>query len=141
MADEITRTATWLYDTLTGETDITDLVSTRVYSDFAPQGSTLPAVIFSLEYARDVTTAFHHRVMVDGLWRVRAVTDSGSFDDDLQALADAIDVLLDRSDGGTADTATIFTSVREEPYQSVVTDEGVRYHALGGVYRILVQIP
>ena len=140
MADETTRTDQWIYETLTGDSALTAIVGDRVHVDQAPAGTGFPLVVFSLEYARDVVTHNHTRVMVDGIYRIRVNKDSESYDDEMQAAADRIDALFDRSDGGTAGGASIFTSVREEPYRRSLVDEGNQYKALGGLFRIWVQL-
>ena len=50
---------TQLYNALSGSTDITDIVSTRIYSDIRDQGDILPAIYFersSTEYLNTIDT-------------------------------------------------------------------------------------
>lgn len=140
MADEITRTQEWLYDTLTADTALTAVVGDRVYSEAAPLGSEFPLVVFGLEYPEDVLTHNGSRIMVTSWWRVRGIVPAESFSDALQTIADRIDAILHRSDGGTADGAVIFTSVRMEPYMRLEVDEGKQYRSLGGVYKTHTQL-
>lgn len=140
MADELTRVDQWIYERLTGDSALTAIVGTKVFVDNAPQGTAFPFVVFSLEYAADVVSHNHTRIMVESLWRIRVNKASESYDNEMQAVADRIDVLFDRT-SGTAGGAAIFSSVRDEPYKRPLIDEGKQYRALGGLYRVLTQIP
>lgn len=139
MADELTRAEQWLYATLTADATLTGLVGTRVYSEVAPPEATYPCVIFGLQYAADVATHSAERIMVNGLWLVRGVVQASSFGGNLQTIADRLDALLHRSAGGTADAATVFTSVREEPFKQATVNEGIQYRSLGGLFRLYTQ--
>ncbi|MEO6467500.1 MAG: DUF3168 domain-containing protein [Acidimicrobiia bacterium] len=140
MADELTRVDQWIYQTLTADSALTAIVGTKVFVDNAPQGTAFPFVVFSLEYATDVVTHSHTRIMVDSVWRIRVNKASESYDSEMRSAADRIDVLFDRT-SGSAGEAQIFSSVREEPYKRPLIDDGKQYRALGGIYRVLAQIP
>jgi len=129
----------WLYATLTGDSALAAVVGGRVFSEQAPRGTPLPAVIFSFVVGNDVVTSSQDRIMVDALYTVRGTKQAASYDADLVTIANRIDALLQRSDGGSGTGAVVFTSYREEPLKRIELDEGIEYRALGGTYRILAQ--
>lgn len=141
MADELTRTQQWINQQCVGDSILRGIVGASVWAENAPQGTPYPLVVFGLIIPHDVVTATgHERIMVESLWRIYGVTEGPTFDDTLQTIADRLDAIFDRSAGGTADQAVIFTSVREEPYLGSVVDEGKDYRRLGGLFRVWTQL-
>lgn len=140
MGDEASRVEQWLYSTLSGDAALTVLVGTRIYSETAPPSTSSPLLVYSMQSAHDVAGASAQRIMIDGLWLIKAVTTGASYSP-LTPIMDRVDALLHRSDGGTAGTAIVFTSVREYPVRYHEITDGVGYRHLGGVYRIWAQIP
>lgn len=138
--DETTRVDQWLRTTLAADATLTSLVSTRIYSERAPQSATFPFVLFQFQGGSDVMGAGATRIMLDGVWVVRGVVKGNSFNQDsLKSIADRIDILLHRSSGGVADGTTVFTSTREAPFRLAEDRDGVSYRHLGGRFRILAQ--
>jgi hypothetical protein len=142
MADETTRVDQFLYTRLTSSAPLTVLVGARVFADRVPQGETFPAVVHQLQGAADVRTATGDaRIMVSGLWLVKAIVRSDTFDD-AQPIADELDTLLEEASGPAGDDGTVFSSTREAPFRLVEDDEGgPSYRHLGGLYRVFVQVP
>ena len=141
MSHEPTRIDQWLYATLTGDTQLAALLPGGWHTPAAPEGTTGRYGVFSHYDPDDVTSHNGTRIMVRPVYTVRAVADVESYDAGLEASADRIDALLQRSAGGTARTAAIFTSVRRYPYQDMTLFEGKQFRSLGGVYEIFAQIP
>ena len=139
MADELTRAEQWLYATLTGDATLTGIIGARVYSELAPSGATFPCVVSGLQSATDVQTHNANRIMVAALWLVKGIAQAESFGGQLQQIADRLDVLLHRSAGGSADSASIITSVRVEPFKQAAVEDGVHYRSLGGIFRLYTQ--
>lgn len=147
MADETIVADTWLYETLTGDTALMAEVN-GVHSTQASQAVALPYVVFEWLAGTDVMYVNAHRVWHSGVWVVRAVAQTGSWND-LSAAADRIDVLLHRESGfptGWVDVwsagwviGRVFSSVRESAFRNAYSDEGRQYRELGGRFRIDVQ--
>lgn len=148
MADELTRTAKWITDTLKADSTLTaviggDAATARIFGDVVPQGATFPCVRFDFVAGRDVRggTLSSHRIMVSGLWLVRGIAEAEKYSGDLTTIADRIDACLRSSTGGTAGSdGVVFSSIREEPFQLVENDNGIQWRHLGGVYRIATQV-
>lgn len=140
MADESTRVDQWIYTVLSADVTLAGIVSTRIYADLAPPGSARPAVVFHNQSGVDVIGATESsRIMLDGLWTVLGVAESTTWVGDLQDIADRVDALLHASAGGTADSATIFTSHRIRPLRFVEERNGRQFRRLGGLYRVYAQ--
>lgn len=140
MADETTRIDDWLHDALTGDSGLVAVVGDRVYSEVAPAGAVYPFVVFSQQNVDDVVGATEAtRIMVDGLWSVLGVDETGTWQGDLKTISDRIDVVLQASAGGTVDGHTVFASHRVRPLRFVETRDGRQFRRLGGTYRILAQ--
>lgn len=145
MADETTRVDAWLFDLLTNDAPLTALVGDaepRIFADSVPQGEAFPAVVYQLQGGTDVRTATRDsRVMINGLWVVKAIGQTDTFAD-LAPIADRIDDLLEQSTGGPAGSdGAVFTATRESPFRLPEPDEGVGFKHLGGMYRIYAQVP
>lgn len=137
MTTETQVAAAWLYDTLSNDSEVTDLVDTRIYQDVAPQGSTTPYIVYQASgQANDLMVVGQIRVWSDGLWTVKVVDQSNSY-----ASADAVytkvDLALHRGDG-TATGGIVHTATREQTFSYPEIDQGVHYKHIGGVYRIQV---
>ncbi len=140
MAEETTRVDQWLYATLAGDATLQSYISTRVYSELAPAGSTYPCVVFSMASAVDVRGATEAtRIMVDGIWTVLAVAETLTWVGVLQDIADRVDALLKNSSGGTADSATILAAHRVRPVRLLEERDGRQFRRLGGQYRVYAQ--
>lgn len=147
MADELSRVETWLFGVLAADAPLTALIggagNQRIYGEVAPQDSTWPCVVYQFQGGHDVGggTGASHRIMVDGLWLVKAIMPSKSFAG-LVPIVDRVDTVLRASSGGAAGAdGVVFASVREQPFRLVELDEGVTYRHLGGLYRIWTQVP
>jgi hypothetical protein len=146
MADETTRVDVWLQGVLAGNSTLTALVGAgtpRIHADRVPQGEPFPAVVHQLQGVVDVRTATSAaRIMISGVWLVKGIVKAETYQGTLRSIADAIDALLEESPGGAADTdGVVFASVREAPFRLAELDEGVEYRHLGGLYRIVAQVP
>lgn len=147
-ANELTRAAEWIYTRLAGTSAVTAIVGSgsaaRIYADVAPPGAAWPFVIFQHQGSVDVTGQNPGtRVLVSSLWTIKAVGRGESYAA-LATLADAIDTAMQGA-AGTADDATIYSCVREQPIQFAELDDsttpGEQWRHLGALWRVLVQIP
>jgi hypothetical protein len=110
------------------------LVGGRVYSGIAPATATYPLIVFQVQSpGADVTVIGGERIWADPLFLVRAVGKSASWSS-VSATADAIDVALHNTSGGA-----VVWCRRESPFSLIeVTDAGIQYRHLGGLYRLRV---
>lgn len=141
MADETTRVDVWLQTVLAADATLTGLVGDQVFSELAPQDASFPRVVHQHQGSVDVRTATSSgRIMLSGLWLVRGIAATEDFRS-LQAIADRVDVLLERA-SGSADGGLVFSCTRESPFRLLEpADGGIQYRHLGGLYRIYAQVP
>lgn len=141
MADESTRIDGWLYATLAADSALAALVggpgSPRIFSELAPSGSAFPLVLFTLQSSTDVVGATEStRIMIDAVYAVTAIAETGTWVGDLQDIADRIDAALHSSVGGIVDSTTVFTSHRIQGLRLLEERDGRQFRRLGGIYRI-----
>lgn len=138
MADETSRVARFLYETLSFDMELMSMAS-GVFESPAPQGSPYPLVCFSMQSALDTTTGDTlQRIFSHQLWTVFAVVEDVSFSAAVPII-DRVDALLDGT-SGEADGAVIYKVSREGSIRLVEEVEGKQYRHLGGEYRILAQL-
>lgn len=140
MADETTRADEWIRSVLVADTTVAGAVS-GVFGDLAPEGATFPYVLFQFQGGADVRGSGPTRIMVSGLWVVRAVAQQSTYLGVLQTVADRVDVLMQATSGAAGSDGQVFSSVREQPFRMTeVLDGGEQVRHLGGIYRLLVQV-
>ena len=144
MSEESTRVDQWLYATLKADATLTALIGgstdPRIYADMIPAAASYPAVTFQNQSTLDVIGATEStRIMVNGVWAVFGIAETGTWVGVLQDIADRIDALLHASAGGTADSATIFTSHRIQGLRLLEERDGRQWRRLGGLYRVFAQ--
>lgn len=134
---ETLRVDQWLYERLSGDTTLSNLVGGRIYAYLAPQDATLPFVLYSHQAGHDVRGVGPARIMTSLVYQVKAVGQGGSFGP-LKAIADRLDTLLQGASGSVVD-GTVLMCVREQPIEYVEIEDGVQYRHLGGLWRIIAQ--
>jgi len=141
VSDESTRIDQWLYAAMKADSTLTALIGgssdPRVYSELAPQQAAYPLVLFVNQSNIDVIGATENtRLHVQSIYAITGIDDTGTWVGDLQDIADRIDYLFHASTGGTADSATIYTSHRLQPLRLVEERDGRQIRRLGGLFRI-----
>ena len=144
MADESTRVDQWLYATLAADSTLTALIggatTPRIYADMIPAAASYPAVVFQNQSTIGVIGATEStRIRITGVWAVFGIAETGTWVGALQDIADRVDSLLHASSGGTADSATIFTSHRIQGLRLLEERDGRQWRRLGGSYRVFAQ--
>jgi len=134
---ETARAHEWLYGVLSNDATLNSYVSGRVYRRLAPQGATMPYVVFQFQGGHDVQAVGPYRVMSQLVCVVKAVGLATTYTT-LKTIADRVDSLLQAASGTTTD-GRVLSCVREIPIDYEETDAGVRYQHLGGQYRLYVQ--
>lgn len=133
---ETTRADTFIYQQLTAAPA---LAGGRVYQSVAPPQAVSPWITFTLMAARDLNVADGARVWANLVYLVRATTQGSSYQA-VQAIADAIDARLHDKAGPAGTDARVLGCLREEPHAlAEVTDAGVNYRHLGGLFRVYIQ--
>lgn len=128
---------TWLYNTLSGDSQLASLAPGGVWRAMAPPGTATPFVVFAMQSGTDVLTMNAARLMTDNLFQVKAVGPAKS----MQAVADAaarVDDLLKRTDGTVAGGA-VLACYRESSLQLDELVTGELWTNLGGMYRLQIQ--
>lgn len=134
---EIARAMEWIHDTLAADTDISNLVSTRIYDGVAPQGAAYPFIVFNHQGGADARGVGTYRAFDNSLYQVKAVTQSESYTSSI-LIADAIDAVLQGA-SGTKDGGYIGPAVREQSLMLTEVSKGIVYKSAGGLYRLLAQ--
>ena len=142
MADETTRADEFLHGILTGDTALTTALTGGIFADLAPEKTQFPYGLHHFQGGADVRGNGPGRIMVSGLWLVQAVAEQDSYLGTLRTAADRIDTLLQAKSGAAGSDGVVFSCVREQPYRMVeVLTGGAQVRHLGGLYRLLVQVP
>lgn len=139
--DEIEQAKKWIYDSLSGNAEITAVVSTRIYSDYLPDppaARVFPYVLYDYLGGADVDALGTGRLLAKPLFQVRLVTDGRPTTASRKAakrIDDVLQVAVHQSSG-----EFFFTSRREQTVNRPETDAatGQRYHNLGGLYRLWI---
>lgn len=134
---EVLRVDQWLYATLTGDATLAAAVSTRCYSDVAPQGAAFPLLLFTMMDGTDVMGVGTARIMVNAIYQVKVIGQGSSYSP-LKPIADRIDAVLQGKTGSVVD-GVILACTREQPIRYMEIAGETQYRHLGGLYRVFVQ--
>jgi hypothetical protein len=129
----------WIYDSLVADSELTAIVSTRVYADRVPPAPTFPYVLYNLLSAGDIQGVGTRRQASEPLFQVRVVT-LGAPDTNARKADYRIDQVL----GGALHVLSgdfRFTSWRTDTIDRAEYDQlaNKQYHNLGGIYRVWIQ--
>lgn len=133
--NEILRADEWLYNRLHGDSTLAGMAAIVGY--LAKDGTPFPRVTFNFQGGADASAIGAIRIMLSGLWQVKATVQSTSYAP-AKPIADRIDALLHGAEGSVGD-GLILGCVREQPIAYVETDSGLQYRHIGGLYRIIIQ--
>lgn len=137
MANEIVLVDEWLAGVMAADSTLQALVSGRVSSYIAPQGTAFPHVVYNHMGSADVIAVGGYRILNSGLYQIKAITEGGSMAT-AKPIADRLDFLFHRTTG-TVTGGAILACLREQPVAYVEITDGLRRNHLGGLYRIMVQ--
>jgi hypothetical protein len=125
----------WLTATLKADAQLATKVSTRVFNTRRTD-KTLPCVLFQMQSpGNDLVMLGGVRVWAAPLYAVYGLAEQASYEGDLATIANRIDAVLHAKSGINA-AGTIWTCVRERPFQMAEVFEGREVRRLGGLYRI-----
>lgn len=127
---------TWLYQILSTDGQLVGLVGAdSISGTLSSTELKAPYVTFLCQSSIDVRGTGGVRISTDNLYEVKAVAQTGSWDDVLP-IARRIEQLINRPFETVTTAAGALTCVRERTIQYPEVDEGLQYRHLGGVYRI-----
>lgn len=125
----------WLYATLSGDPALAGLVSGRISGTLSVDTLAVPYVTFLMQSSRDIAGVGGTRISTDNLYAVKAVAQTGTWDD-VNAIAQRIDALLHRPSAVMTQGSGSLSCIREQIIQYPEVEEGLQYRHLGGIYRI-----
>jgi hypothetical protein len=132
---ETVAVETWMYDTLSGDTELSDLLPGGVYPRLAPEGENRDHIIVRrIARGTDDNTLGLSRGVVEAFYEVR-VWHRGDDHSTISEAANRMDTLLHGARQEDADPR--FLMERTETIEEDETENGVTWYALGGVYRVL----
>jgi hypothetical protein len=141
MADvsEIQQAKKWIYDSLVASSDITGVVSTRIFAGVANSfvSPGWPFILYTFLASTDVDGLGTNRIFSKPLFQIIVVSDK-SPDANVRKVDKRIDDIL-----GVAVTQLsgdyYFTARREQSVDRVFTDPtGKNYYSLGGLFRLYI---
>jgi len=135
---DISRIDQWISSTLRNDAELSGLTGGRVYGDMAPQGATMPLILFSYLGGADKVVTLRTR-LTNAIYLVRAVAKGSSYDA-IERMGDRIDELLIVPQQGVfIRDIQIVSCAREQPHQRKDMEQGVPIVYLGGFYRVRYQ--
>lgn len=141
MADvsEIQEAKKWIRTVLLSNTGITNVVSSRIYADRAPNPLTFPFIIFNYMGGPDINGLGTNRQQTQPLFQVRVVTD-GAPDANARLVEKRIDDVLQAATH-SASGDFLFAARREQSVDRVEVDSETNhvYYNLGGLYRLWIR--
>lgn len=132
MANELSQIEAWLYDLLTGDTELAAAVEGRVFADAAPKGTAFPFIVFNHYWGRDTDTMNRLRLLTRQTYQVKVVTAGQNSS---KEIADRIDELLQLAVNVEFE-GYCYNSFRLRPIKLTLHDAERAYSHLGGLYEI-----
>jgi hypothetical protein len=136
---EIQQAKKWIYDSLVANSDITGVVSTRIFSGVADsfQSPGWPYIIYGFLGGTDIDGLGVNRIFSRPLFQVIVVSNT-SPNADVRKVDKRIDDVL----GVAVNVASgdyYFSARREQPVDRVFTDAaGKNFYSLGGLFRLWI---
>lgn len=134
---EPARALEWIYDTLSDDSALAALVSTRIFDGVAPQGSAYPFVVFNHQGGSDTRGVGTFRAFNNSLYQVKAVGKGESYAE-TTAIADRIDAVLQGA-AGNANGGLVLGCVRETVLMMPEVTAGISYRSVGLLMRLWAQ--
>ena len=135
---EVQQAKKWIYDKLSANADITAAVGTNIYADTVPV-SPRPAryILYNLMAATDTDGLGTNRIITSALFQVRQV-NTGAPDTTARRVDKRIDEVL-QVQVHQLSGDFYYSSRREGVVDRAEYDSAnVRYHNLGGLYRVWI---
>ena len=131
----------WIYSTLFNDATLDSIlpgIKNRIYNTILDESQTVyPVIVFNLQSAPETFRTLNFiTIWAQMLYQVKVISKEQSFSE-IYALANRIDVLLDRAQGTTSE-GQVFFSIREYPIEYAEYDEkaGILFQHAGAIYRL-----
>lgn len=136
MVETIDLVEPWLYSALSSDPQLVEMVGVdSISGTLSPEVLDPPYVTFLMQSTRDVSEVAGIRISTDNLYIVKAVAQTGSWDD-VRPIANRISGLLHRPHEVVSLPTGSLTCTRERIVQYPEVDEGLQYRHLGAIFRI-----
>jgi hypothetical protein len=134
---ETARARSWLWQTITGDTQVAAAIGNRLYLGNGPVGAAYPFGVLQLLSGTDLMGVGPARIWVDMLWLVKIIA-KGTSTAPIEPVVDRIDALL-HAKSGTVAGGVIVECHRERPFELPTVEGGVSYVQLGAEWRLKAQ--
>lgn len=143
VADELDIIERWLVATLSGRTELTDLLvggAESIHNSQVPTGALgeFPAVVFQHQGSVDVRGNGPATIGITGLWLVKGVVEGRDFGA-VSPIAAQIQAAINMQDGSPSG-GFVFACTRESRFSMPEhSDDDHDFRHRGGIYRIFAQ--
>lgn len=114
------NSATWIYNTLTGDATISGKVGNRVYRDSAPEGTEFPFIAYQLVDSVPVSNAFKDTLMNAERWQIKTV-DKGNDYGNIETLVAQIITLFHKETSSGVISSTFEFYLTSSEFDNGVT--------------------
>lgn len=135
---EPTVVYTWLRQTMIADSVVSGIVSQRVYRGIAELGAPFPNIVMQAQFLHDITWVGPHRVMLDGLFAIRA-TSEGHSTGELDTLMQRVDTLFNGKSEQVVAGGRINACVRQWNQEVPYVEDGRLYRQLVSLFSIQAQ--
>lgn len=139
MSTEAAIGFTWLYTTLSNDSQLTELAPGGIWRGLAPPETVTPFVVMSLQSGNDVTTMNAFRAFTECTYLLKVVGPA-SITATIMNAADRLDALIGSppTSGSTSDGA-ILASYRKSPISIQELVNGELFENAGGLYELQIE--
>lgn len=126
----------WIYGTLSTDTFIVSKVGTKINSGLDGSGTTVPYITWDSISTRSIRGIGGVLLDTDGIYNIKAVTQSGSYADSAAIAARIRELLDEKNVTRTIPIPASLDCFWEMEIRYAEVAEGVPYRHFGGTYRI-----
>ena len=139
MTHEASIAFQYLYTILSGDSQLTGFVPGGIWRGYVPPETTPPYVVFAMQSGTDSVTMNGFRMLVDGLFQVKAIGPASETQTIVNA-ASRIDALIGSPPtSGTTPNGAILASYRQSPLSLSELINGEVWETMGGLYRLIIE--
>lgn len=139
MSTEAAIGFTWLYSTLTNDSQLPSLVPGGVWRSLAPPETQTPFIVMSLQSANDVVSMNGFRIIVDCTYLLKVVGPASETATIMNA-ADRLDALIGSPPtSGTTSDGAVLSSLRKSPLSIDELVNGELFLNQGGLYDLIIE--
>lgn len=139
MSTEAAIGFTWLYSTLSGDSQLTSLVPGGIWRGLAPPESQTPYIVMSLQSGLDSITVNGFRMLTECTFLLKVIGPA-SETTTIMSAADRLDALIGSPPtSGTTSNGAVLSSYRQSPVVLDSIVNGETWTDAGGLYRLLIE--